>query len=732
MSVSIAARCAANVRPEDYPPVQQLLAELKQTGNRDSVRFLLAVAYRNTGSLEGRQRAIEIFDKIRPRYFKDPAYHLELGRTRIEAGKRSEARQSLEQAIKLSPDDPRIYLLCARMLFESVLRYGDDETAQQALRILEPALARQPDNRDLLYMKSTILALSHDLSPAGGIERSVAGRACTEAILAKDATDVPACLLNGVHCSNLNDQEYAGYSFRLGLGQASDELKAAYFAPTYSAPESVLISIVSLPLSDRVRVIQAYWDQCDPTPLTPVNETQIEYWKRMTLADLYFGEPPGDAASGVRGWETPRGETLVRYGAPQVMALNLASFRLGTADNALDMGLYLRKGTSMHNARAVTEPMALELRFPTQTWTYSLNGKQMQVSFVDNGLHGRFTPSEPEAFHELTRAVPYIAPGGFSGAFKQCFITSSGFRGKDRPETAQSIFIGIPAWAEGETWWANARCTVNMIDSTSSRSVVSSRMIEKGMVRRPASSGLAIVTTTASLNPGRYMIEVKLESGELRGSFTVPVDVRRFQRDDLQISDLCLAISESGAPAETGALAETGRELEAGASAGAAPEGAGLLDRVTPNPTGATLVGSTLDAYFEIYNLSRDGGGIAHYRTRYTVLPRDYVVEFARLSDAGSGQVDPELRWGGLGKSIGEVTLGQGNYCDAQFPQVDVRVESASRGIASVRVDTRGLAPGLYGLIVSVADLSSGKTAWVQAPLRILTEMDLRSYLRGR
>lgn len=62
----------------------------------------------------------------------------------------------------------------------------------------------------------------------------------------------------------------------------------------------------------RGRMAEVYWSRADPLFLTSWSEREQEHYARVALAELLFGEPQ----TGHRGWESPRGQILVRYGRP--------------------------------------------------------------------------------------------------------------------------------------------------------------------------------------------------------------------------------------------------------------------------------------------------------------------------------------------------------------------------------------------------------------------------------
>jgi len=63
---------------------------------------------------------------------------------------------------------------------------------------------------------------------------------------------------------------------------------------------------------DAIAFAARYWTSKDPRLLTPYNERKLEHYARLTYADLLYGAPELD----MRGWNTERGQIIVRYGAP--------------------------------------------------------------------------------------------------------------------------------------------------------------------------------------------------------------------------------------------------------------------------------------------------------------------------------------------------------------------------------------------------------------------------------
>lgn len=68
---------------------------------------------------------------------------------------------------------------------------------------------------------------------------------------------------------------------------------------------------ISLPSEiERGRFIESFWKKRDPVLSTPENEFKIEYYRRIALANKFFG------TSGISGWRTDQGRIFILLGPP--------------------------------------------------------------------------------------------------------------------------------------------------------------------------------------------------------------------------------------------------------------------------------------------------------------------------------------------------------------------------------------------------------------------------------
>ncbi|MCX7797747.1 MAG: GWxTD domain-containing protein [Melioribacter sp.] len=103
--------------------------------------------------------------------------------------------------------------------------------------------------------------------------------------------------------------------------------------------------------------INTYWKFFDPLYLTDYNERILEHYSRVVYSNLHFGVPK----LGLRGWQTNRGEIVLRYGEP----LNYVRIRPQMGESGFMM--------------------------KTEVWDY----KDMSFGFTDMTSSGKFLFSVP-------------------------------------------------------------------------------------------------------------------------------------------------------------------------------------------------------------------------------------------------------------------------------------------------------------------------------------------------
>jgi GWxTD domain-containing protein len=78
----------------------------------------------------------------------------------------------------------------------------------------------------------------------------------------------------------------------------------------YRGHDDALNKVKRAPPSERAAAWQRFWQETDPNPATPENESLNNYFARVAIASRRYRD------EGVPGWRTERGEVFIRLGEP--------------------------------------------------------------------------------------------------------------------------------------------------------------------------------------------------------------------------------------------------------------------------------------------------------------------------------------------------------------------------------------------------------------------------------
>jgi GWxTD domain-containing protein len=77
---------------------------------------------------------------------------------------------------------------------------------------------------------------------------------------------------------------------------------------------------------ERGKFIENFWKKRDPNPRTAENEFKLDYYRRIALANKFFGE------GGIDGWRTERGKICILLGPPNEIQRDMSA-----SDNSLSI-----------------------------------------------------------------------------------------------------------------------------------------------------------------------------------------------------------------------------------------------------------------------------------------------------------------------------------------------------------------------------------------------------------
>ncbi|UCF18579.1 MAG: GWxTD domain-containing protein [Gemmatimonadota bacterium] len=183
--------------------------------------------------------------------------------------------------------------------------FGDDELAGLAEHY-RAALRYNPT-----HLEAARRALAHLLETNQLGEYMTIAERLVEAY--PDRADGYLYLGLGLHARG--QEELAGSAFAKALARLPAAERAAFQNITPVLQPRLAKGYSKLDDTAQAQFRGYYWRVTDPLLITEANERQLEHWARVAYVDLRFTEP----ATGLRGWETDRGVTFIRYGQPDAI-----------------------------------------------------------------------------------------------------------------------------------------------------------------------------------------------------------------------------------------------------------------------------------------------------------------------------------------------------------------------------------------------------------------------------
>jgi GWxTD domain-containing protein len=556
--------------------------------------------------------AIEHLERAHLERRRDPALFATLGslyRTRGTIDGRLRSQRHLERALQLFPDDPRVLMELGRTYYAQTF-YPDAEKCFRSALAIDPGLCDAHYFLGVYHYDKwkRVNAYTDDLDTArGAFARAIAcdpqnadaARRYAFALYARGHADsaVAVCdtmvdrfperaefrLLRGAVAYDREQYDAAAADFAAGVALLDEETRSAYDDVGTFIPVSERDAYAAAPPAPRAVYDRAFWIDADPDPTTERNERALEHTYRVFLADLFYS----CAYPRRRGWETERGQTLIKFGWPDSVESNM--------------------GGSWKDGRA-------------EKWTYDAEDTVLEFVFVDEYLNGNLRiPYRADAMVGILRYAPLVTdyeseaaavPGTMDiVAFKDSDMSGSLcialrvdadslVRAADIARTNHFHFRGV---VFDDDWLPETRFADTL---WTSETVARSRR------------GLGPVYDVVRVVPvafDNYHVACTFQDalGRAAARFRADADAYRFVGDQLTLSDILL---ESAA--DTGAVFVRGERT------------------LHPNTGRRYRSGERLDAYFEVYNLR-----VAQGRS-------DYSVTFL-IFEAPETPPPAWRRWGG-------------------------------------------------------------------------------------
>jgi len=378
---------------------------------------------------------------------------------------------------------------------------------------------------------------------------------------------------------------------------------------------------ISLPTeADRGRFIETFWKKRDPNPQTPENEFKLEYYRRIALANKFFG------VGGIPGWKTDRGRVFILLGPPKEIERDL-----NPSTSALTLSQGPKETWQYWNLPNPRLPYNLEITFVDKfgTGNYMLQqalrtdeGRDVAFDMSDMTFQFDYLETLSEALKNpfenleklkgvITTQVTYNLIPFACGTFS--------FKGRgDKalvPLLVSIPYASLPSKRSEFDYFFSLNLTINVSNALGQVVFEASKDFN---FKKTATEMAALLNdfyrfaSPLSLEPGDYKLHVLVldnYSGKI-GTSHQPFSVPDFSGDGPGMSDIVLFSGQAPEKAKTEAGEKELAEALSQASA----------DRVF-------MTGEEMTVYFEVYNLKLDeASGLNRIRIEYAFIQGEKVL----------------------------------------------------------------------------------------------------------
>ncbi len=507
--------------------------------------------------------------------------------------------------------------------------------------------------------------------------------------------DVELWTYLGYNHYHLGNMEAAAKSFEVAFKKMSPEDRYAFENLDLLLPEDEKKQYEE----NRVMYASRFWTSKDPRFLTTYNERKLEHYTRLVYADLLYGAPKLKS----RGWNTQRGQILVRYGIPQSDVVITGGFdailrQIATSRSRTSETTQPELGEQTPGASVEAFDREVLFNNTFNIWDYG----DFRFVFEDpfrNSEYRLYTPPASmlnegvnawandyvikarETFRETPERYEYRAPG------RQVDIPYlvNAFKGPDN-HTDVYVHYGIPVqnYEPGKDLVdLNLRTGAFLINEQRDILVERRRKLyglKTAQIKSFEGTNLWVDTQPMKAPPGDHQISVEFETND-GGTVAVQrrdVTIPGFDNATLALSDMLLAYvveeSEDGKPINSGDIVRHGLSI-------------------TPAPWTVYDTTQPIYLYFELYNLTKDQSSRTRYEVQAVLAPKD--------DSSGISKLFKNI-FGGSDKGVGTSYESGGLDSDEEEYLI---------------MDASSQEPGVYTLVLRVRDLISDKTVDVQKDL---------------
>jgi len=369
--------------------------------------------------------------------------------------------------------------------------------------------------------------------------------------------------------------------------------------------------------------INDFWSSSDPLYLTKYNERLLEHYSRVAYSNLRFSIPK----LGVTGWNSDRGEILVRYGEP----LERVRYRP-----------YINAGGRT------------QLMLKTDLWIY----RDKVLGFVDESWSGNFrfsTPSPGSRHHsqfvgdtdffvsDLRRIDPESYEPKFEGPVFDVPFNIAQFKNiEEKNNNSTQLYLNYalnsynqfnskdryPFAHKYGLFFRSNQTDLQQKRIKSINELTPNRKLKLGLNNEVHINSIMF---EAKPDTGQLAFEIIMKQDNAISTNHFDFKIKKFKEDELDISDIILAARVDNSSTKYTSIKR--RDLS-----------------ILPNPLQTFYNTNDIYIYYEIYNLTLDDNNSANFEQRITISKPS--------EETGIGNVlNSVLGFFGLGDEDDKVTL---------------------------------------------------------------------------
>ena len=609
--------------------IKLLQLSISANDNPDSY-FELAKIYLEQNTVESRAKARKYIQKAIWKKPKNIEYRL-LQAKLMESIGRNFAFQFYEDIINIDSNCTEALINLGRIEEEeyyeyinSVLQVEDDPALSfDSFAIEDFIKAERFFNNAIKSDSSCIYAYTHLATMFEDIGKTEKGISYLKKVIELDPSNKEAFLLLGLfyYKTSQLDSSCSAYKTAFGLMNEEEMNDIKYKSALFLMENQLHKNLKDSSEIEIEKTVNNFWNVSDPLFLTEYNERLLEHYSRVTYSNLKFSIDKLD----ISGWDSDRGETVIRYGEP----------------------VYRIRHRPYINAGGRTE-----LMLKTDFWYY----KDKVLGFVDESWNEnyRFSTPKPGSRHisqfpgdadffmdDLRRTEPETYEPKFEGPIIQVPFNIVQFKDldKDSSSTTQvciNYALNSNKMPNPENRYPLAhKYGVFFVKQDSEIEKLQKKHINDLDYKNDLKIGLfedyKINSLSVDLPPDSGVLAFEIITDADNGVFTnrTKFKIKKFSNSKLDMSDIVLASDVD----ESNDLVIKRRDLN-----------------LLPNPLNTFTAINPIYIYFEVYNLSADDSGLSNFEQRITITKIDENTGLGDLINSVLGVI-------GLGKDENRLTL---------------------------------------------------------------------------